>query len=100
LVKNISGIGADTIEAGSRIQLSHLVENFILNTCKDRKAGHFYRATFRTYFNKVLVKDISGIDGYTWVSPGLGDPWDGPPPAHLTTKVKTLYEQRVVEHTA
>jgi hypothetical protein len=29
----------------------------------------------------------------TWVSPTIGDPWDGPPPAHLTTKVKTLYEQ-------
>jgi len=57
----------------------------------------------RRYVNKCQVGDLSQIDEdqrkdakrkpNTWISPPIGDPWDFPPPPHLTTKVKTLYEQ-------
>jgi hypothetical protein len=73
----------------------------------DKRDGYFYRGTLdiksRRYFNKTKVPDISVIDDATltackkepnnWISPGLGDPWDNPPPKNLTTKVKCLYEQ-------
>lgn len=73
----------------------------------DSNDGQFYRGILngklKRYLEREVVADTSVIDANiineakkkpnTWVSPTIGDPWDGPPPAHLTTKVKTLYEQ-------
>ena len=73
----------------------------------DKKSGYFYRGLFnakrRRYLVKQRIPDISLVDKdvieatrnepNTWISPGLGDPWDSEPPKALTTKVKVLYQQ-------
>jgi len=73
----------------------------------DARTGRFRVGIFnnekRRYTRQVILTDVSYIeDRYvrearetpnTWIAPPLGDPGTNPPPPHLTTRVKLLYEQ-------
>jgi hypothetical protein len=78
------------------------------NILYDADSQCFFTARFESsikrYLDKTMIEDLSTIDEKflddarsspnTWVSLPLGDcSYDEPPPMHLTTKVKCLYEQ-------